>query len=547
MSLSTAWTLRRRHGHRGVRLRAFARTLVLSGAVLGPLHLVGAASATPDEDAARHGRRLYHHGLNREGGEITAWVGANASLPGTLAACARCHGVSGRGSRDAGLQVPSLRWAELTQARAAQPGLLARAAYDETSLIRAIREGLDSEGRPLAAAMPRFELSPRAAADLVHHLRRLGTEHDAHPGVQAQIVRLGTVLPAGAAASPTGAALLAATRACLDRANREGGVHGRQLELKVFEGETASAERGASDWAPPWLDEVLMLVAPWWPQTSAAQIARQLGPVPVLGPMGAASELTGASPWWFGVVPVPSDQVRIAVDRIAASGARGRILVVVEPGVLGQAASAAAQSQAALHPGLNVREVVWRSPASAQAELSQALRESDAPAALIAPLGAAALRTVADALERHLSDRPTLLYALATQAGAQPLSWPAALRARVRLLSASVAEGDFNPRSFEADLAAQGSPHRLPAIQAPAYAAGCAAVEALRRAGRDLDRERLVEALVAIQRFSTGVMPPLSFGPRQRHGVWHSRVLRVDAQGRGFEPESGWESPRQPL
>lgn len=515
--------------------------------------IVMAASTSPavaqeragsSDSAADHGRRLYQHGLTRDGQEITAWVGPGARLPGTLSACTRCHGVSGRGSRDAGLQVPPLRWSDLTQSRASGTGLLARPAYDEATLLRALRQGIDSQGRPLAAAMPRFELSDRAAADLVQHLRRMGTSEDRHPGVESDRVTLGTVLPPGAAATPAGQALVAAARACLDKANREGGIHGRTLEFRVLEGESASIER-----VPPWAEEVLMLVAPWWPQGSAARLSRQFGPLPVLGPLGAASELLGASEWWFGVVPVPSDQVRIAVDQAAKAGVSGRVLVVTEQGALADAVVQAAQSQAALYPGLRAELLTWPSPdaASGRALWTRALAQPDPPVAVVAVVGAPVLATLAEEMDRSGLPPQALLFGLAQQAGAVPLGWPASRQSRLRLISASVGEADFNPRAFEADLGAQGARPHAPAVQAPAYAAGCAAVEALRRAGRDLDREQLLQGLTAIQRLATGVMPPLSYGPRQRHGVWQSRVLRVGGNGQTFEAETGWESPKLAL
>ncbi|MBI5068624.1 MAG: ABC transporter substrate-binding protein [Deltaproteobacteria bacterium] len=54
------------------------------------------------------------------------------------------------------------------------------------------------------------------------------------------------------------------------------------------------------------------------------------------------------------------------------------------------------------------------------------------------------------------------------------------------------------------------------------------AVEGLRRAGRDLDRERLVQALESLRAWSpAGLTAPVTFGPGRRHGLNGVRLLRA--------------------
>lgn len=91
-----------------------------------------------------------------------------------------------------------------------------------------------------------------------------------------------------------------------------------------------------------------------------------------------------------------------------------------------------------------------------------------------------------------------------------------------------------------------GETPRAQPVQAWAYASGCTAVEALRRAGRQPDRAAVVKALESVQRLALGVTQPLSFGPRQRHGQWESRIVRLDDSGAGLQTESAWRAPRQP-
>jgi len=55
-------------------------------------------------------------------------------------------------------------------------------------------------------------------------------------------------------------------------------------------------------------------------------------------------------------------------------------------------------------------------------------------------------------------------------------------------------------------------------------------VEGLRRAGRDVSRARLVEAIETIQRFDVGYGPPLSYGPQRHVGVTGAQIMRFDPQ-----------------
>jgi ABC-type branched-subunit amino acid transport system substrate-binding protein len=55
--------------------------------------------------------------------------------------------------------------------------------------------------------------------------------------------------------------------------------------------------------------------------------------------------------------------------------------------------------------------------------------------------------------------------------------------------------------------------------QLAAYAAVRTLVEGLKRSGRDLSRERLVDSLQGLYRFETGVTPPISYTLNRRIGA----------------------------
>ena len=78
------------------------------------------------------------------------------------------------------------------------------------------------------------------------------------------------------------------------------------------------------------------------------------------------------------------------------------------------------------------------------------------------------------------------------------------------------------------------------AAQMAALAAASVLVEGLRRAGRQLSRERFVQALESLSNYDPqGYGPVVSFGPDRRAGARGGYVVELEP-GRGLVPVSGW-------
>lgn len=195
---------------------------------LAILWLLALPAAVADEgEQVRRGRALYqgHAPL------ALAAAATDLRLPAEMAACARCHGATGEGGREAGQTVPPLRWSALTQPReglAAFPGAAA--------VLRAVTQGRGRGAEMLAPGMPRYALQPGEAEALLAYLQRLGTAQDMPPGVSADAIRLGTVVPLSGSAAAMGAAIVAGLRAGFEEVNARGGVHGRRIDLQVQDG-----------------------------------------------------------------------------------------------------------------------------------------------------------------------------------------------------------------------------------------------------------------------------------------------------------------------
>jgi branched-chain amino acid transport system substrate-binding protein len=67
--------------------------------------------------------------------------------------------------------------------------------------------------------------------------------------------------------------------------------------------------------------------------------------------------------------------------------------------------------------------------------------------------------------------------------------------------------------------------------------------QALQNVGRDLDREKLVDALESIKNFDTGGLGKIQYGPNNRKGCDEYRVLKCDAKKQDFFPVTGWWQP----
>lgn len=72
-----------------------------------------------------------------------------------------------------------------------------------------------------------------------------------------------------------------------------------------------------------------------------------------------------------------------------------------------------------------------------------------------------------------------------------------------------------------------------------AYADTIIFVEALRRAGENPTRQSITSAMESIKNFSTGIYPPVTFGPERHHGNNGAIVTR--AQNGQWVPVSEWE------
>jgi hypothetical protein len=118
----------------------------------------------------------------------------------------------------------------------------ARPAYDDASLARAIRSGLDSNGTRLDTLMPRYELDDADMQSLIAYLRQLSAAPP--PGLDNQRLHLATIVTPDA--DPARARLVTQTLSAWSHSGALGGI---PMDLQVWrlEGEPAGWERQLHD------------------------------------------------------------------------------------------------------------------------------------------------------------------------------------------------------------------------------------------------------------------------------------------------------------
>jgi len=64
--------------------------------------------------------------------------------------------------------------------------------------------------------------------------------------------------------------------------------------------------------------------------------------------------------------------------------------------------------------------------------------------------------------------------------------------------------------------------------------------EGLKRVGKDLSREKLIQVLEGLYEYPTGLTPAITYGPNRRIGALGAYIVNVDLKEKQFVPASGW-------
>jgi ABC-type branched-subunit amino acid transport system substrate-binding protein len=380
--------------------------------------------------------------------------------------------------------------------------------------------------------------------DLIAYIKRLGTDRD--PGVTDAGVRIGILVPARGALAEMGQAIKSVVAAYFEEVNSQGGIYNRKIELKFAEtGDTAAAT--SANVKRLITDEQIFALTGALIAGADKEIAAlaQNSEVPLIGPFTLYPPVTASvNRQVFYLLSGIDDQARALVIFAARKFAddktkTARAAIVYQESELNSGVAAGIEEQ--------IKKAGWSAPAS----VKYARGNFDA-AAIVRDLSAKNVNTVflvggGEDPRAFISAAEKLkwtpgLYLPGALTGKDILDAPPTFKDKIFLSFPSV-PSDVKPAGLE-NLRALAAKYKLPqghiAAQISAHVSAQLLVEGLKRAGRDLSREKLIGALEGLYEYDTGMMPPLTYGPNRRVGAAGAYIINIDVEKKQFTPASGW-------
>jgi ABC-type branched-subunit amino acid transport system substrate-binding protein len=499
------------------------------------------SSLTPQES---RGKAIYLSGTSKSGKDILAYIGDDAlEVPGSTMACANCHGLRGQGKPEGGIDPSNITWEALTKPYGVTHSSGRKhPPYTARAFEFAITRGLDPAGNKLLYAMPRYQMSKEDLDDLIVYLKRLGTDVD--PGISDDRIAIGTAVPVSGPLAEMGEAVKSVITAYFSEVNSQGGVYNRRLDLKFTEITPANAAATRANLEHLIKDQNLFAMTGVFLAGAEKEIVPLMAQleVPLIGPLT--------------LDPQPGDPInRQVFYLVSGSGGQARALVsfiankpevkerglavVYYPTDLNAGVLAAIKSQSEKE-SLKTPQVYEVKAATFDAvEVVKQLKQGD-PAAVVfmggAPDSLAFMREAA-----KVNWFPEVLL---QSVAVSPLVFdaPDGFDRKVFFtLPASPSDQTADGlKEFRALTEKYKLPQKHLAAQITAYSGAKVLVEALRRVGKELSREKLIYALEGFYEYPTGLTPAISYGPNRRIGAMGAYVVLVDLKGKKFDAASGW-------
>lgn len=488
------------------------------------------------------GKQIYLQGTSPSGKEILAYVGdSSLEVPGNVMACGNCHGQSGQGKTEGGISPSNVTWEALTKPYGVtHVNGRKHPPYTDRALELAVTRGLDPAGNKLLNTMPRFQMSKADLDDLIFYMKRLGTDLD--PGISEEKIVIGTAMPNTGPLAELGQAVRNVIAAVFAETNSQGGVYNRQVELKSVAAETRSVSR--ADLERLIKTEKVFALAGLLMAGVEGEIVPAVADqqVPLIGPLTLDPRVgSPLNRQIFYLLSGNAGQARALIsfmkrDPESKSLAIG---VVHPPSDLNASIIESVKLQAE-KDGLNAPQIFEYSAGSfAASEMVERLRQANISAVFF--LGSAT------DLGRFLTEAgkvnwfPQILLQSGS-AGAGLFEAPAGFEGKVfsTFPTAPNDQKEDGLREFRALSEKYKLTQKHLAAQVAGYVAAKILLEALKRAGKDLSREKLVEALEGFYEYQTGLLPPITYGPNRRVGAMGAYVVLVDLKEKKFVPVSEW-------
>jgi ABC-type branched-subunit amino acid transport system substrate-binding protein len=494
---------------------------------------------TPTE---ARGKQIYLHGTSQSGKEILAYIGqSSVEVSGSAMPCANCHGLDGQGKPEGGVTPSNLTWEALTK-----PYGVTHAdgrhhpPYTERGVELAISRGIDPAGNKLSDVMPRFDMSREDMADLIAYLKLLGKDWD--PGIGDDEIVIGTMVPSGALAE-MGRSTKEVMTALVDEINSQGGIYNRRLKLEVVEtaetpeSQAANLQKLVND------DRVFAIVGAFIAGSEGQTlpiITRT--EVPLIGPVTLYPQIN--SPVNRDVFYLLSGIVQQARALAEFAGKRSELkqarIALVHNLTEQNLSVANAITDECKKLGMTTpRDYPYRVAAFDMPPSIDQIRRSDQDVVFFSGTSKELMSFLQAADHAHWY--PYVMQP-GSAGGSELFDAPAGFEGKL-FFSVPTSPADQNDKA-SAEFYRFAEKYKLQpnhmAVQFLAYSAAKVLVEGLRRAGRDVSREKLIEALEGLYEYQTGVTRAVTYGPNRRIGAMGAYVLQVDIKGKRLAPASGW-------
>jgi len=513
--------------------------LILPGS-FGDLVFAGGAAQYLLTAQEKSGKQIYVHGTSPGGRKISAYLGeSSVEVPGRTMPCANCHGLDGRGKPEGGVVPSNLTWEALTKPYGVtHPEGRTHPPYTDRALELAITRGLDPAGNKLLNVMPHYQLSQEDLGDLVAYLKRLGKDHD--PGLTENSITIGTTIPARADLAGIGQAIKAVTTAFFEEVNSRGGIYNRRIELKI--NATSDTPITTSAIVKRFIqNEQVFAMTSAFTAGADKELAALMDnlEVPMVGPLTLYPQ--GGYPLnrhvfyiLSGVEGQARALVNFACQRMPVK--RAAVLIVYSDDEMAKGVLEAITDQCR-KSGCGPPEPYGYPNADSDVPgFAAKLKQTSKSVIFFLGTSREAIALMKEASELRWS--PT--FYLGAIEGNEIFGAPPSFAKKIFFSVPSSPDGHTRTEEFR-DLATK---HKLPAhhlgVQRSVYSAAKILIEGLKRAGKDLSREKLIQALEGLYEYPTGVTPAVTYGLNRRIGAMGAYVVTIDLEKKQFLPASGW-------
>lgn len=513
--------------------------LTVLNIVLGSQTVTAQQPLTPQEI---RGKQIYTQGTSPSGKDILAYVGdAALEVPGSVMACANCHGIAGQGKVEGGINPSNVTWEALTKPYGVTHVNGRRhPAYTPRALELAITRGLDPAGNKLLNVMPRYQMSKEDLDDLVVYLKRLGTDVD--PGVTENKIVIGVATPTAGPVSELSLVTRDVMAAVFAEMNSQGGVFNRQLELKSIAVDAQAITR--ADLEKLIKDEKVFALA----GLMIAGVEKEIVPflaeqeVPVIGPLTLDPKVgTPLNRQVFYLLSGVATQARALVSFMQKrpESKPFALAVVHSGGDLAPSVIEALKDESQKEKLTPPQLIEYSAGSFAAPEMVSRLKQSNTTAVFFMGGTVDLLALMNEAAS--INWFPQIL--VQSGAASQTLfDAPAGFEGKV------FSAFPFTPADQTAEAITEfrklGEKYKLPqkhfAAQVLAYSSAKILIEALKRVGKDLSRERLIQSLEGFYNYHTGLTPPITYGPNRRIGAMGAYIVMVNLKEKKLVPVSGW-------